>query len=99
MDGLKVDITDEEIDDAVGQVRFEKGVGRHIELYGRYKGTVQTHEEGVAFVKVVETVLNYILDWRHKFSLRARARAKQTSKQIKQRVANNKGSGLVPFRR
>jgi hypothetical protein len=54
MDGLKVDITDEDIDDAVGEIRFEKGVGRHIELYGRYKGTVQTHEEGVAFVKGVE---------------------------------------------
>jgi hypothetical protein len=62
MDGLKVDITDEDIDDAVGDIRFEKGVGRHIELYGRYKGTVQTHEECVAFVKGVETVLNYILD-------------------------------------
>jgi len=59
MDGLKVDITDEDIDDAVGDIRFEKGVGRHIELYGRYKGTVQTHEECVAFVKGVETVLNY----------------------------------------
>jgi hypothetical protein len=26
MDGLKVDITDEDIDDAVGEIRFEKGV-------------------------------------------------------------------------
>jgi hypothetical protein len=60
MDGLKVDITDEDID-AVGEIRFEKGVGRV---------TVQTHEEGVTFVRVVETALNYILDWRHK--LRAR---------------------------
>jgi hypothetical protein len=92
MDGLKVDITDEDIDDAVGEIRFEKVVGRV---------TVQTHEQGVAFVKVVETALNYILDWRRKLPLRARpsARAKQTSKQIKQRVANNKGSGLIPFRR
>jgi hypothetical protein len=62
MNGLKVDITDEDIDDAVGDIRFEKGVGRHIELYGRYTGTVQTHEECVAFLKGVETVLKYILD-------------------------------------
>jgi hypothetical protein len=91
MDGLKVDITDEDID-AVGEIRFEKGVGRV---------TVQTPEEGVTFVRVVETALNYILDWRHKLPLRARpsARAKLTSKQmIKQRVANNRG-GLIPFRR
>lgn len=62
MHGLTVDITDEDINDAVGDIRFEKGVGRHIELYGRYRGTVQTHAECVAFVKGVETVLNYILD-------------------------------------
>jgi hypothetical protein len=61
MDGLKVDITDKDINDAVGHIGFEKGVGRHIELYGRYKGTVQTHEDCIAFVKGVETVLNYIL--------------------------------------
>jgi hypothetical protein len=62
MDGLTVDITDEDINDAVGSIRFEKGVGRHIELYGRYRGTVLTHAECVAFVKGVETVLNYIRD-------------------------------------
>ena len=61
MDGLTVDIIDDETDDAVGEVRFEKGVGRHVTLYGRYKGTVQTHEECVAFVKGVETVLEYMI--------------------------------------
>lgn len=62
MNGLTVDIIDEDIDDAVGEVRFETGVGRHIALYGRYKGLVQTHEECVAFVKGVETVLAYMID-------------------------------------
>lgn len=62
MDGLTVDITDEDKSDVVGEVRFEKGPGRHIELYGRYRGTVKTHEECVAFVKGVETVLKYMID-------------------------------------
>lgn len=62
MDGLKVDIFDEHADDIVGHVRFEKGVGRHITLYGRYKGTVQTHEECEAFVKGVQTVLQYMIE-------------------------------------
>ncbi|MGA3064660.1 MAG: hypothetical protein ABSD90_15815 [Methylocystis sp.] len=61
MDGLTVDVIDEDINDAVGEVRFEKGVGRHVILYGRYKGTVQTHEECVAFVMGVETVLEYMI--------------------------------------
>jgi hypothetical protein len=62
MDGLTVDVIDEDINDAVGEVRFEKGVGRHVFLYNRYKGTVQTHEECVAFVKGVQTVLEYMID-------------------------------------
>jgi hypothetical protein len=53
-DGLKVDIIDEHNNDAVGDVRFEKGGGRHVELYGRYKGTFKTHAECAAFVKGVE---------------------------------------------
>jgi len=61
MDGLTVDIIDQDIDDAVGEIRFEKGVGRHIVLYGRYKGTVQSHEECVAFVKGVQVVLEYMI--------------------------------------
>ncbi len=60
-DGSTLEIIDEDRDDAVGEVRFEKGVGRHVTLYGRYKGTVQTHEECVAFVKGVETVLEYMI--------------------------------------
>jgi hypothetical protein len=36
MDGLTVDIIDEDIDDTVGEVRFEKGVGRHVTLYEAY---------------------------------------------------------------
>jgi hypothetical protein len=43
----------------VGDVRFEKGGGRHVELYGRYKGTFKTHAECAAFVKGVEAVLEY----------------------------------------
>jgi predicted Zn-dependent protease with MMP-like domain len=62
MDGLTVEITDEDANDVVGEVKFEKGVGRHIELLGRYKGTVQSHEECVAFVKGVQCVLEYIRD-------------------------------------
>lgn len=61
MDGLAIDIVDEDIDDAVGEVRFEKGVGRHITWYNRYKGTIQTHEECVAFIKGVETELEYMI--------------------------------------
>ncbi len=61
MDGLTVDIIDEDIEDAVGEVKFEKGVGRHIELCGRYKGTVQSHEECVAFVKGVQVVLEHMI--------------------------------------
>jgi len=61
MDGLTVDIVDEDINDVVGDVRFEKGVGRHVTLYGRYEVTVQTHEECVAFVKGVQTVLEYMI--------------------------------------
>jgi hypothetical protein len=61
MDGLKVDIIDEDIDDAVGEVYFEKGVGRHVTLYGRYKGTFKTHEECEAFVKGVQTVLEHMI--------------------------------------
>ena len=61
MDGSTVEIIDEDIDDAVGEISFEKGVRRHIRLYGRYSGTVQTHEECVAFVKGVETVLRHII--------------------------------------
>jgi hypothetical protein len=61
MDGLALAIMDEDTDEEVGEVRFEKGVGRHVTLYGRYKGTVQTHEECVAFVKGVETVLEYMI--------------------------------------
>ena len=61
MDRLTVPITDEDKGDEVGEVRFEKGVGRHIELYGRYKGTVQGHEECMAFVKGVEAVLEYMI--------------------------------------
>lgn len=65
MDGGVVEIVDENgpAGDGVGQVRYEKGVGRHISLYGgRYTGTVQTHEECVAFIKGVETVLNYMIE-------------------------------------
>lgn len=61
MDGLTVEITDEDIDDVVGEVRFQKGTGRHISLFGRYKGTVQSHDECVAFVKGVQTVLEYMI--------------------------------------
>lgn len=62
MDGCSVEIIDEETDEPVGEVKFEKGKGRHITLFGRYKGTVQTHEECVAFVRGIETVLEYIID-------------------------------------
>jgi|GEM_PF-5989586 len=61
MDGLTLEIIDEENNDAVGEIKFEKGVGRHISLYGRYKGTVQTHQESVAFVMGVPTVLEYMM--------------------------------------
>lgn len=63
MDGLTLDIVDEDSDpnDAVGEIRFEKGVGRHVTLYGRYKGTVQTHKECVAFVKGVQAVLEHMI--------------------------------------
>ncbi|MBG0801260.1 hypothetical protein IYW40_07160 [Methylocystis sp. H4A] len=61
MDGLTLEIIDEDIADVVGEVRFEKAVGRHVTLYGRYKGIVQSHEECVAFVKGVETVLDYMI--------------------------------------
>jgi hypothetical protein len=62
MDGQTVDIIDEDINDAEGEVRFEKGVGRHIKLYGRYEGIVQSHEECVAFVKGVQVVLEHMID-------------------------------------
>ncbi len=61
MDGSTVDIIDEDNLDAVGEVKFQKGVGRHVTLYGRYNGTVQTHQECVAFIKGVETVLEYMI--------------------------------------
>ena len=61
MDGATVDIFDEDRDDTVGEVKYEKGVGRHITLYGRYRGTVQTHDECVAFVKGVEAVLEHMI--------------------------------------
>jgi len=62
MNGLTVDVIDEDdLDDAIGEVKYEKGIGRHVTLYGRYKGTLQTHEECVAFIKGVETVLEYII--------------------------------------
>ncbi len=61
-DGSTLEIIDEERDDAVGEVTFEKGVGRHVTLFGRYKGTFQKHEECVAFVKGVETVLEHMID-------------------------------------
>jgi hypothetical protein len=61
LNGLTVKVFDEDASDDVGEIRFEKGVGRHILLYGRYKGTVQTHEECVAFVKGVQTVLEYMV--------------------------------------
>jgi hypothetical protein len=45
----------------VGEVQFEKGVGRHIVLFNRYRGTFRTHEECVVFVKGVETVLEHMI--------------------------------------
>jgi hypothetical protein len=60
--GTKTDIIDEDIDDAVGEVTFERGEGpRQISLYGRYKGTCGSHEEAVAFIKGVEAVLNRLI--------------------------------------
>jgi hypothetical protein len=61
MDGLTADVIDEDTNDVVGEIRFEKSVGRHVELFGRYKGTVQSHEECVAFVKGVQAVLEYMI--------------------------------------
>ena len=52
MDGFTTPIVNEDGDlgdDEVGEIRFEKGVGRHITLYSRYKGTVKSHEECEAF--------------------------------------------------
>jgi hypothetical protein len=67
MDGLTTPIFNEDGDlgdDEVGEIRFEKGVGRHITLYSRYKGTVKSHEECEAFIKGVQTVLEYMIGWR-----------------------------------
>jgi hypothetical protein len=61
-DGATVEIIDEDnLDSVVGEVQLEKGVRRHIVLFGRYKGTFHTHEESVAFVKDVEAVLEYMI--------------------------------------
>jgi hypothetical protein len=61
MDGLTRHVIDEDSDDEVGNVVFKKGVGREVTLYGRYKGTFKTHEECVAFIKGVETVLEHMI--------------------------------------
>jgi hypothetical protein len=62
MDGRTDDIVDEDIEDAVGNIKYEKGVGRHVELYGgRYKGTFQTYEECQAFVQGVQAVLEHMI--------------------------------------
>lgn len=62
MDRQTVDIYDEDTNDAVGELKYEKGVGRHVILFGRYKGTFASHEECAAFVKGVEEVLTYMID-------------------------------------
>jgi hypothetical protein len=63
MNGLADSIFDEDRmeDGAVGEVTYETGVSRRIELYGRYKGTVKTHEECIAFIKGVQAVLEYMI--------------------------------------
>ncbi len=61
-DGATVNVIDEDnLDNVVGEVKLEKDVGRHVFLFGRYKGTFKTHDEAVAFVKGEETVLEYII--------------------------------------
>jgi hypothetical protein len=62
MNSLTAEIVDEDRTDTVGEITFEKGGGRHIVLFGRYKGTVKTHAEAVAFVKGVQTVLEHMID-------------------------------------
>jgi hypothetical protein len=65
MDGLTVEIVDEDDDDyPVGDVKFDKSVGRHVTLFDRYKGTFKTHDETVAFVKGVQAVIEYMIDQR-----------------------------------
>jgi hypothetical protein len=61
MDGLTRPVIDEDSDDNVGDVAYKKGVGREVTLFGRYKGTFQTHDECAAFIKGVETVLNHMI--------------------------------------
>jgi hypothetical protein len=61
MDGLTVEITDEDIQDSVGEIRFQKGANRHISMFGgKYTWTARNHDECVGFVKGVESVLKYI---------------------------------------
>ncbi len=63
MDGLTEKIFDEDRNDEVGEVRYQKGENRKVSLFGdRYTATVKSHDELVGFLKGVETVLNHILE-------------------------------------
>ena len=59
-----LDVIDREgsgIADPVGEVKLQRGVGCHINLFGRYKKTMQTYEECMAFIKGVEVVLEHMI--------------------------------------
>lgn len=64
MNTLTLDIVDEDnANDAVGELSFERGVGRHVSMYGgKYKATFQTHAECVAFVRGIQAVLQHLIE-------------------------------------
>jgi hypothetical protein len=67
----EVDVYDEETGKCVGKVGASNGVfhegypyrARYVRLFNqKYFGTFDTHDECVAFVKGVETVLNHMIE-------------------------------------
>jgi hypothetical protein len=67
MAGGRDDIVDLDSGRTVGFIRTRQGPGtrccpsRDISLYGKYKGSFETHNECVAFAKGVEAVLNHMV--------------------------------------